>query len=150
MILDAQRGIFIPVRSTLKNSLTMVPNFGWIVVSLCTTLTAIEVYWDASRRIYQQIDQNKTDPVRQKDPFLPSWSWARMCSQILLCLLNIWISITAYHTKHFWALLSISVIALFMIMQLKKVKSNALYLVCFALNIFVFHANFMYDFTSSN
>ena len=108
----------------------MVPLFGWIFVCICTALTAFEIYWDSSRRIYQQIEQDNSDSARRQQRFFPTWSWVRMDSQYLLCLLNIWISIITYGTKYFWVFISISVIILFLDMQLKCVKSNAIYMVC--------------------
>ena len=107
---------------------TMVPVTGWIIGCVCTILTLLEVYWDTSRKVYQQIDQNKTDPARQKMPYFPSWSWARNILQYILCLLNIWISITAYDTFYFSLFFSISAVVLFMDMQLYHVKGNATYL----------------------
>merc|ERR1712228_186225 len=105
-----------------------VPLAGWIIASICSVITAIELYWDTSRRIHQEIERKRSDSTRQQLPFFPTCSWVRMNTQYLLCLLNIWISITTYYLKYFWILLSVSAIALFMIMQLKSVKSNALYL----------------------
>ena len=105
----------------------MIPVQGWILIALFTIITIFLVYWDTSRRYKQQIEQNKNP--KNAEPYFPTWSWARMNTQYILCLINIWISITMYHLKVFSIFLSIFLILLFLDMQFMSYRTNATYLV---------------------
>eukprot|EP01083_Nonionella_stella_P221210 790553_1 len=104
----------------------MVSVFGWIMISVSVIITMFEVYWDTSRRVYQQIEQNKKN--RNALPYFPSGAWMRMNTQYILCFVNVVVSIVLYHLDIFWIFLSVFLILLLLDIQFMAVKTNASYL----------------------
>eukprot|EP01084_Bolivina_argentea_P059329 108337_1 len=107
----------------------MVPIVGWLLCCLFTVVTVFEICWDTWQRVKQQIIQDRTSNNKNLLPYWPTWSWLRMNIQYILCLINIWISITMYHLNVFWIPWSIFLIFLLFDIQIMSVKTNATYLV---------------------
>ena len=105
----------------------MVPVQGWILCVVCTIITIFEIWWDTSRRYKQQSQENKNR--KNESPYFPTWSWLRMNTQYILCLINIWISITIYQFQNvFWILFSIVFNLLFWDQHFMLIRTNATYL----------------------
>jgi len=106
-----------------------IPIAAWIILSVATVISCMEIYWDTSRKIKLQNERDRLNNMKQqKQLYFPSWSWARMNCRYFLCLVNVWVSITTFATKYFWVIMPIAMSILFMLMQLCCITCNAIYL----------------------
>merc|ERR1719336_1105341 len=88
-----------------NHSAARIPIAAWIIVSIATILSIVEIYWDTSRKIKLQNARDRLNNMKaQKQLYFPSWSWARLNCRYLLCLITVWISITTFGTKYFWVI----------------------------------------------